>query len=45
MWEQVAQQSCWMPESVQGQIRCSFEQSNLMEGVPASCRGVELGDF
>lgn len=24
-WEQVAQQSWWMPESVQGQVGCTFE--------------------
>lgn len=44
-WEQVAQQSCWMPESVQGQVGCTFEQSDLVGGVPASCREAELGDF
>lgn len=45
MQEQVTQQSCSMPESVQGYVGCSFEQSDLVVDVPASCREVELGDF
>ena len=44
---QVAQRSCGcpLPGSVQGQVGRGFEQPDLVEGVPAHGRGVELDDL
>lgn len=40
--KKIAQRNCGcsIPVGVQGQAGCCFGQSNLVEGVPARCRGV-----
>lgn len=34
-----------IPESSQGQVGQSSEQTDLVENVPAHCRGVEVDGF
>ena len=45
--EQVAQRGgrCAIPGNIQGQAGRGFEQPDLVEDVPAHCRGVGLDDL
>jgi len=47
LWKQIAQRCSGgpIPGDIQGQVGWGFEQSGLVEDVPAHCRGVGLDDL